>query len=81
MKYMQIDGVYMDCPDPEEHLKELFRNKGITYERYVMMVQLISYGFRKVIDAEHKTIFQLSDTPIRPQPRVRKKHEPEPSLS
>lgn len=76
---MQIDGKYMDCPDAQQHLNELFRNKHIEYARHVMMTQFISYGLRKVVDAHGKTIFQMSDVPIRPKPRA--KHAPEPSLS
>ncbi len=78
MKYMQIDGKYMDCPDPEEHLKELFRNKKIEYARFIMMQQFISYGLRKVVDGENKVIFQLSETPIRPKPR---QHKPQPATA
>ena len=81
MKYLQIDGKYMDCPDPEAHLKQLIRDNKIEYARFIMMQQFISYGLRKVVDGEGKTIFQLSDEPIRPKPREKKHHAPEHSLS
>lgn len=75
MKYLQIDGKYIDCPDPKAHLLSMLQEKKLAYTDYVMYDQFITYGLRKVVNHEHRTIFQMSEEPIRPKPRTKHTEE------